>query len=81
MNAPSFKVPHPAWQQTPRVPFLGSGRRNGYGYTQFAGRQYLAHRLAFALGQMLNPDALAGRFGVSQAAVSRIVNQRHWKHL
>lgn len=42
------------------LPFQGSRRKNGYGYTQFMGRQYLAHRLAFALNECLHPDALKG---------------------
>ena len=62
MSSPahSFESPHPAWAATPCIPFRGAGRRNGYGYTQFQGRQYLAHRLAFAINQSAHPQALAG---------------------
>ena len=42
------------------IPFAGKRRKNGYGYTQFMGRQYLAHRLAYALNEFLHPDALSG---------------------
>ena len=38
--------------------FTGGRRRDGYGYTQFGGRQFLAHRLAYALNCYLHPDAL-----------------------
>jgi len=42
------------------IEFVGKKRGNGYGYTQFMGRQYLAHRLAYALNQYMHPDALRG---------------------
>lgn len=45
---------------TPCIPFDGPSQRKGYGYTQFQGRQYLAHRVAFALNQGVHPDALRG---------------------
>lgn len=60
MNAIVFEQPHPAWASTPCIPFERKARRNGYGYTQFQGRQYLAHRLAFAINQWAHPDALRG---------------------
>lgn len=45
---------------TPCIPFGGSLRKSGYGYGQFQGRQFLAHRLAYALNEMVHPDALKG---------------------
>ena len=42
------------------IPFEGGRRKSGYGYTQFMGKQYLAHRLAYALNEWLHPDALKG---------------------
>lgn len=42
------------------IPFAGKRGKGGYGYTQFMGRQYLAHRLAYALNEFLHPDALRG---------------------
>ncbi len=42
------------------IKFSGKRRGNGYGYTQFMGRQFLAHRLAYALNEYLHPDALRG---------------------
>nr|WP_312374890.1 HNH endonuclease [Delftia acidovorans] len=42
------------------IPFNGGRRKNGYGYLQFMGKQVLAHRLAYALNEMLHPDALVG---------------------
>lgn len=60
MNAPPLEQPHAAWAATPCIPFGGPGRRKGYGYTQFRGRQYLAHRLAFAINQGVHPGAIAG---------------------
>ncbi len=42
------------------IPFEGAKRKSGYGYAQFKGRQYLAHRLAYALNEWLHPDALKG---------------------
>ena len=42
------------------IEFSGGKQRKGYGYTQFMGRQYLAHRLAYALNEYLHPDALRG---------------------
>lgn len=59
-NSTSFEHPHPAWQATPCIPFSRPGRRHGYAYAQFQGRQYLAHRLAFALNQGAHPSALQG---------------------
>lgn len=42
------------------IDFAGKKRRGGYGYTQFMGRQILAHRLAYSLNEMIHPDALRG---------------------
>ncbi len=42
------------------INFEGGKRKSGYGYAQFMGRQFLAHRLAFALNEMVHPDALKG---------------------
>lgn len=42
------------------MPFSGGRRKSGYGYLQFMGKQVLAHRLAYALNEMLHPDALKG---------------------
>lgn len=42
------------------IKFPGAKKRNGYGYTQFMGRQFLAHRLAYALNEFQHPDALKG---------------------
>lgn len=42
------------------IPFAGGRRKNGYGYLQFMGKQVLAHRLAYALNEMLHPGALKG---------------------
>lgn len=47
-------------RRLPCIPFAGAKRRNGYGYTQFLGRQVLAHRLAFALNNYMTPDQLRG---------------------
>lgn len=44
---------------SPCIEFQGN-KRKGYGYTQFMGRQFLAHRLAFAINEFLHPDALKG---------------------
>lgn len=50
----------PVFRDMPCIQFSGSINEAGYGRTQFMGRQYLAHRLAFALNQMKHPDALKG---------------------
>jgi len=42
------------------INFEGSKKKTGYGYTQFLGRQVLAHRLAYALNQLKLPDSLKG---------------------
>lgn len=42
------------------IEFQGGKGKKGYGYTQFMGRQYLAHRLAYALNEWLHPAALKG---------------------
>ncbi len=42
------------------INFEGSRNKSGYGYTQFLGRQVLAHRLAYALNEMRHPDLLKG---------------------
>lgn len=42
------------------IVFLGGKRKSGYGYAQFMGRQYLAHRLAYALNELTHPDAFKG---------------------
>lgn len=42
------------------IEFTGGRRKSGYGYAQFQGRQYLAHRLAYSLNELLHPDALKG---------------------
>jgi hypothetical protein len=44
----------------PCIEFTGPKRRNGYGYTQFLGKQVLAHRLAYAVNNYLMPESLAG---------------------
>ena len=44
----------------PCINFEGGLRKSGYGYTQFMGRQFLAHRLAYALNEMVHPDGLKG---------------------
>lgn len=38
----------------------GRRKKSGYGYTQFMSKQVLAHRLAFALNEMIPIDALKG---------------------
>ena len=40
--------------------FEGAKRKSGYGYTQFMGRQFLAHRLAYSLNEWQHPDSLKG---------------------
>lgn len=45
---------------TPCIEFPGGKRKSGYGYTQFMGRQFLAHRVVFALNEWKHPDALKG---------------------
>jgi hypothetical protein len=42
------------------IEFSGGKRKSGYGYAQFQGRQFLAHRLAFSLNEMKHPDAFKG---------------------
>lgn len=42
------------------IEFTGARRKSGYGYAQFRGRQYLAHRLAYSLNELLHPDAFKG---------------------
>lgn len=42
------------------IEFGGKKRTNGYGYAQFMGRQFLAHRLVYALNDWKHPDALKG---------------------
>lgn len=56
MNA----VTTPPLISTGCIQFSGGKRKSGYGYTQFLGRQFLAHRLAYALNEMKHPDALKG---------------------
>ena len=55
-------APHagPVFQHLPCIPFAGSLTRAGYGRTQFMGRQYLAHRLAYAINEMQHPASLKG---------------------
>lgn len=57
------------------IHFDGSLDARGYGRTQFLGRQYLAHRLAFALNELLHPDALRGRV-IRHVPRSHHANQR-----
>ena len=43
------------------IEFSGGKRKgSGYGYTQFLGKQVLAHRLAYALNEMVPMSALDG---------------------
>lgn len=59
------------------IEFQGATKRNGYGYTQFMGRQFLAHRLAYALNEFRHPDALKGIVVRHKCDNPRCINVEH----
>lgn len=62
---------------TPCIEFPGGKRKSGYGYTQFMGRQFLAHRLAYALNEFRHPDALKGIVIRHKCDNPRCINVEH----
>lgn len=59
------------------IEFPGATKGNGYGYTQFMGRQLLAHRLAYALNEFKHPDALKGIVIRHKCDNPRCINVEH----
>lgn len=59
------------------MPFEGGTRKSGYGYLQFMGKQYLAHRVAYALNEWLHPDALKGVVIRHKCDNPRCINVEH----
>lgn len=59
------------------IEFAWRTRKNGYGYTQFMGRQFLAHRLAYAINEMKHPDAFRGVVIRHRCDNPRCINVEH----